>query len=131
MAGRFTLNEQELATLVNQFILDGRWDQVGLDKSEASELLLQYFKCLRIGDDIKGFVNGIYITLQNTLMALRKDDFRTIQLEPPFSKFGRQNMREATTPRRTSNGPCGARCETSSAAETWLLCRSTRDKSSQ
>src|SRR5262249_39690389 len=75
------------------YIVDGRWDQVGiLSEDEASNFLLTYLPHLKVGNDIQKFAKYAYLDLQNTLMAFRKDDFCTIQMEPPFSEFGQQNF---------------------------------------
>jgi hypothetical protein len=84
-------SENELATLSVSFVAVGRWDYVGLSETEGRHLIIHFFKCLQ-GNPEDG-VRASYLSLQNTFMALQRNTFEAIQSEPPFSRFGRRNMK--------------------------------------
>jgi hypothetical protein len=92
MTPRFNLNHQEIASLVTTFVADGRWNNIGLNEIEGEQYLLDFIASLLQKDDPERITKTIYLGMQNTLMALRKDDFLTIQEEPPFSPFSRHNF---------------------------------------
>jgi hypothetical protein len=60
-------------------------------EAEARAFLVHFFACLK-GKPEDG-VRASYLSLQNTFMAMRRGTFHSIQSEPPFSRFGRQNMK--------------------------------------
>jgi hypothetical protein len=85
------LSSTELAILSALYVTDGRWDDLGLTEEDACDMLAHFFHCLR--GDLRDAIGTCYDSLQNSLMARRKDTFEQIQNEPPFSLFGETNMR--------------------------------------
>lgn len=85
------LSSTELAILSALYVTDGRWDDLGLSEEDACDMLAHFFHCLR--GDVREAIDICYGSLQNSLMARRKDTFEQIQSEPPFSRFGEANMR--------------------------------------
>jgi hypothetical protein len=85
------LSQSELAELAVWFVAAGRWAEAGLSEAEARELVCHFFKCL--SSPAKDSLEASYLSLQNTLMAMRKGTFESIQSEPPFSRAGRAGMR--------------------------------------
>jgi hypothetical protein len=84
-------SEIELATLSIWFVAVGRWDYLGLSETEGQHLILHFFKCNQ--GKLEDGVRASCLSLQNTFMAMRKNTFEAIQSEPPFSRFGRRNMK--------------------------------------
>lgn len=85
------LSELQLASLAVWFAAIGQWSHAGLSEAEACSFVMHFFKCLK--PPHKNALRGNYVSLQNTFMAMRKGTFEAIQLEPPFSRFGRRNMK--------------------------------------
>jgi hypothetical protein len=84
------LSKIELATLGIWFVAIGRWDHMDFSEPEAQEYVLHFFRCLK---DPENGLKASYLSLQNTLMAMRRGSFEAIQSEPPFSRYGRRNMK--------------------------------------
>jgi len=85
------LSQLELASLAVWFAAIGRWSYAGLTEAQAQSFVMHFLTCLKGRQ--KDALRGNYLSLQNTFMAMRKDAFEVIQSEPPFSKFGRCNMK--------------------------------------
>jgi hypothetical protein len=85
------LSEVELATLGIWFVAVGRWDLLDFSEAQAEQFVIHFFKCLK--DDPEHGLRASYLSLQNTFMAMRRGSFEAIQSEPPFSRFGRRNMK--------------------------------------
>jgi hypothetical protein len=73
------------------FVAAGRWAEAGLSETEGRDLVCHFFNCLRSAPEDSLRVS--YASLQNTLMAMQKGTFESIQSEPPFSRFGRRGMK--------------------------------------
>jgi hypothetical protein len=84
-------SEVELATLGIWFTAIGRWDRMDFSEAEAQAFVIHFFKCLK--DNSEDGLRASYLSLQNTFMAMRRDTFEVVQSEPPFSRFGRRNMK--------------------------------------
>jgi hypothetical protein len=87
---RFRLEESEMIWLMATFIASGRWVALGLTEADAKDWLLNFIHSLKVHGD--STTKALFLQMQNTLMALRKDSFDRIQQEPPFSVFGRQTL---------------------------------------
>lgn len=89
---RTELTEDELYGLVVSTVAFGQWETVGLSKNEALNLIKDFCKNIYSNNKAEDVARSVYYSTQNGLMAFRKDDFYTIQREPPFSDFGRENL---------------------------------------
>ena len=92
MTSRFALSDHEKGILAITYITDGQWTALSLTREEGASFLLHFFKSLLRKDDPEEIAKEVYLSMQNTLMAYRKDDFILIQSEPPFSPFSKQNF---------------------------------------
>jgi hypothetical protein len=88
MSGKRNLSEWEIGILTVLFIADGKWDKLDLNEEQAQNLVHRLFGCFGENDTIK----AVYLSLQNALMARRKDTFEEIQEEPPFSRRGQRTL---------------------------------------
>ena len=87
---RFSLTFVDRVILVTAFLTAGRWNEVNLSETEAAELLLEHLKCLKPHNHEQN--RRMFLWIQNRLMAIRKDDFFRIQLEPPFSNAALRHL---------------------------------------
>jgi hypothetical protein len=92
MPARFPLTDDEKGYLAITYIVDARWGAIGLTKDEGLSFLIHFFKSLLRKDAPEKIAKTLYLSLQNTLMACRKDEFLLIQSESPFSPFSMQNL---------------------------------------
>lgn len=90
LLARFNLDRSETVCLLVTFFVSGRWAQVGASEEQAREWVLKFVHSLNKHDSTT--IGAVFLTMQNTLMAHRKDTFGRIQQEPPFSAFGLENM---------------------------------------
>jgi hypothetical protein len=86
------LTESERYCLVASSVLCGKWQSVGLNREEALNLIKGFFNDINSTAEPEETAKSIYYPTQNALMAFRKDDFYTIQNEPPSSEFGLENL---------------------------------------
>lgn len=89
---RTELTEDEMSGLVVSTVVCGQWETVGLSKNEALNLITDFCRNIYPNNKAVDVAKSLYYSTQNGLMAFRKDDFYTIQGEPPFSDFGRENL---------------------------------------
>ncbi len=89
---RTELTEYEMSGLVISTVACGQWETLGLSKNEASNLIKDFCKNIYPNNKAEDVAKSVYHSTQNGMMAFRKDDFYTIQGEPPFSDFGRENL---------------------------------------
>ena len=86
---RFTLEDTEHVCLIATYVAAGRSAEINLLPDQQQSWFLSFAQSLS-GDSDEA-VNAIFSMLQHVLMAQRRDDFTTIQLEPAFSAFARAN----------------------------------------
>lgn len=86
---RFTLEDTEHVCLIATYVAAGRSAEINLLPDQQQSWFLSFAQSLS-GDSDEA-VNAIFSMLQHVLMAQRRDDFTTIQLEPAFSGFARAN----------------------------------------
>lgn len=86
---RFTLEDTEHVCLIATYVAAGRSAEINLLPDQQQSWFLSFAQSLS-GDSDEA-VNAIFSMLQHVLMAQRRDDFATIQLEPAFSGFARTN----------------------------------------
>jgi serine/threonine protein kinase len=91
------LTENELVGLVTCSVCCGEWETVGLNRIEALEGIKDFCKYTNSSTQPEDAVKRVFNLTQNGLMAFRKDDFYTLQKEPPFSDFGFNNLVEFLT----------------------------------
>ncbi len=89
---RFALNPDEMSRLMAAFLSDGRF--MSLTEEEGREMLMHFVSLTEVSP--RKVIDAVFLKMQNVLMALRKDDFETIQREPPFSPTARHNLRRLT-----------------------------------
>jgi hypothetical protein len=92
MAGRFGLSGADMMELMAATVAAGV--DTGLTDAMHAEVWPGFFDIgLRFSEgDAEKFAEQAYISIQNTLMAIAKDDFLTIQKEPPFRSQGQANF---------------------------------------
>lgn len=87
---RFDLNEGELLYLIAMHVAAGWWEDFGNSEERAKSFLMSMIKVLKAhGPEA---IRDLVWTMQNTLMAQRKDDFQTIQMQPPFIPCVRNHL---------------------------------------
>lgn len=86
---RFTLNDNEQVCWIATYVAAGRWQEIGLLAGQPQSWFLAFARNLK--DDAAESIDNIFSVLQHVLMAQRKTDFLTTQLEPAFSGFTRAN----------------------------------------
>ena len=86
---RFTLEDTEHVCLIATYVAAGRSAEINLLPDQQQSWFLSFAQSLS-GDSDEA-VNAIFSMLQHVLMAQRRDDFATIQLEPALSGFARTN----------------------------------------
>lgn len=86
---RFTLEDTEHVCLIATYVAAGRSQEIGLMPEQQQSWFLSFAHSLK--GDSEEAVNAIFSMLQHLLMAQRKYDFTTIQLEPAFSAVARKN----------------------------------------
>lgn len=86
---RFTLEDTEHVCLIATYVAAGRSAEINLLPDQQQSWFLSFSQSL--SGDCSEAVNAIFSMLQHVLMAQRRDDFTTIQLEPAFSNFARSN----------------------------------------
>ncbi len=70
----------------------GEWDQLGLAADQAREMLFDFIGVIQ-GDRIQA-IRHSRLSLQNSLMALRRGSFEEIQREAPFLDYANRNLLE-------------------------------------
>lgn len=105
---RFTLSELEMTYVLFSYLVSGDWQDMGVSEEQAREWILKFIRLAK-NHGTKA-VKGLFIGMQNTLMAHRKDSFEKIQREPFFSPFARSNAIELDTA-WTDGGDSGFRIE--------------------
>jgi hypothetical protein len=86
---RFTLEDTEHVCVIATYVAAGRSEEINLLPDQRQSWFLSFAQSL--SGDVEEAVNAIFSMLQHVLMAQRKDDFATIQLEPAFSALARAN----------------------------------------
>jgi hypothetical protein len=86
---RFTLEDTEHVCLIATYVAAGRSAEINLLPDQQQSWFLSFAQSL--SGDSEEAVNSIFSMLQHVLMAQRRDDFATIQLEPAFSDRARAN----------------------------------------
>jgi hypothetical protein len=86
---RFTLEDNEHVCVIATYVAAGRSEEINLLPDQRHSWFLSFAQSL--SGDVEEAVNAIFSMLQHVLMAQRKDDFATIQLEPAFSALARSN----------------------------------------
>jgi hypothetical protein len=87
------LNEREYVNFNAQTVACGDWHLLEIDQETAYKLLetfVEMFVPAHI--ETEDFVNYIYRTVQNSILAFRGYPFETLQHFPPFSEFGKKNL---------------------------------------
>ncbi len=100
---RFELSADENVCLIASFVVAGRWLEINMDEPQAMTWLFHFLGSLR-GDSAEA-VKDIYVLMQNILMAHHKTDFLGIQLQPPFSDWGRSNAERLAAALRQRGEP--------------------------
>lgn len=91
---RAGLSNNHLVGLSICTMSSGKWELLGLKRSDALEVIRDYCEQIGLHSDSEEAAKSVFYSSQNALMAFRKDDFYTIQKEPPFSSFGYNNLVE-------------------------------------
>ncbi len=86
---RFTLEDSEHVCLIATYVAAGHGEEINLLPDQRQSWFLSFARSLN--GDVEEAVNAIFSMLQHVLMAQRKHDFATIQLEPAFSAVARAN----------------------------------------
>jgi hypothetical protein len=86
---RFTLEDTEHVCLIATYVAAGRSQEINLLPDQRQSWFLSFAQSL--SGDVEESVNAIFSMLQHLLMAQRKSDFITIQLEPAFDVAARVN----------------------------------------
>jgi hypothetical protein len=86
---RFTLEDTEHVCLIATYVAAGRSEEINLLPDQRQSWFLSFAQSL--SGDVEEAVNAIFSMLQHLLMAQRKSDFITIQLEPAFDAAARAN----------------------------------------
>src|ERR1700730_10300808 len=86
---RFTLEDTEHVCVIATYVAAGRSEEINLLPDQRQPWFLSFAQSLN--GDVEEAVNAIFSMLQHVLMAQRKHDFATIQLEPAFSAVARAN----------------------------------------
>jgi hypothetical protein len=86
---RFTLEDTEHVCLIATYVAAGRSQEINLLPDQRQSWFLSFAQSL--SGDVEEAVNAIFSMLQHLLMAQRKSDFITIQLEPAFDVAARVN----------------------------------------
>ncbi len=86
---RFTLDDNEQVCWIATYVAAGRGQEIGLVAGQPQSWFLAFARNLK-GDAAES-ISNIFSVLQHVLMAQRKTDFLTTQLEPAFSGFTRAN----------------------------------------
>jgi hypothetical protein len=86
---RFTLKDSEHVCRIATYVAAGHGEEISLLPDQRQSWFLSFARSLN--GDVEEAVNAIFSMLQHVLMAQRKHDFATIQLEPAFSAVARAN----------------------------------------
>ena len=86
---RFTLEDTEHVCVIATYVAAGRSEEINLLPDQRQSWFLSFAQSL--SGDVEEAVNAIFTMLQHVLMAQRSHDFATIQLQPAFSIFARDN----------------------------------------
>jgi hypothetical protein len=86
---RFTLEDTEHVCLIATYVAAGRSQEINLLPDQRQSWFLSFAQSL--SGNVEESVNAIFSMLQHLLMAQRKSDFITIQLEPAFDVAARVN----------------------------------------
>lgn len=92
---RFELSGNENVTLICSTICAGRFIEIGMDEPQAVNWLGHFFRAVR--GERSETLKSLYLMMQNLLMAQRKGDFLSIQLQPPFTRFSLVNAQYMAT----------------------------------
>ena len=86
---RFTLEDTEHVCVIATYVAAGRSEEINLLPNQRQSWFLSFAQSL--SGDVEEAVNAIFAMLQHVLMAQRRNDFTTIQLEPAFRSVARAN----------------------------------------
>ena len=93
MNGRFKLDGADMMNLMITTIAAGT-KIPGITLDSIIDILPGFFDISKshFGNDVSAAAHQTYLQIQWALMAYRKDDFITIQKEPPFNRHGKANF---------------------------------------
>lgn len=90
MGGK-SLSQEGRIGLVVTTALSGRWGSIGISREDAFDIIKSFCQTVNKDSDASDAIKAFFFQTQDALMAFRKDDFYTIQKEPPFSDFAFAN----------------------------------------